>query len=146
MDAVSRNPHARAGIWLSGLLSALVLTSAGVVPARADQDPPARLLYDVVEPGRISASNILFSRTDEFDLAAREEILEERTGNAVAAFLTNQRILGYSVYTASWLPLTLKAGETVEQFEAEDYSAFVLTSKRILNFNGRIGHWSVTRR
>jgi len=145
MDADSRNPHARAGTWLCCLLSALVF-STGIVPVRADQDAPARLLYVVVEPGRIAASNILFSRTDEFDLAAREEILEERTGNAVAAFLTNQRILGYSVYTASWLPLPLKAGEIVEQFEAEDYSAFVLTSKRILNFNGRIGHWSVTRR
>ncbi len=146
MDADSRNPHARTGTWLCCLLSALVFSATGVVPVRADQDPPARLLYVVVEPNRIAASNILFSRTDEFDLAAREEILEERTGNAVAAFLTNQRILGYSVYTASWLPLPLKAGEIVEQFEAEDYSAFVLTSKRILNFNGRIGHWSVTRR
>jgi hypothetical protein len=141
----SRNPGGRACAWLSCLLLALMLTAPGMVLAR-DQDSPARLLYVVVEPDRIAASNILFSRTDEFDLAAREEILEQRTGNAVAAFLTNQRILGYSVYTASWMPMPLKAGEIVEQFEAEDYSAFVLTSKRILNFNGRIGHWSVTRR
>jgi len=133
-------------VWLlclSAAILSLVLSSA---PVRANQDPPARLLYIVVEPGRIAASNILFSRTDEFDLAAREEIVEQRTANAVAAFVTNQRILGYSVYTASWMALPLKPGEIVEQFEAEDYSAFVLTSKRILNFNGRIGYWSVTRR
>jgi hypothetical protein len=135
-----------------GLRTALAVLLAGLVmlvpatQALADRERPARLLYVVTEAGKISASNILFSRTDEFELSAREEILEERTDNAVAAFLTNQRLIGYSVYTASWVPLPLKAGETVEQFEAEDYSAFALTSRRILNFNGRIGYWSVTRR
>ncbi len=141
----------RTGLWRalnqSLVLMWMVLSVALLAaPAVADQQSPARLLYVVTEPGRISASNILFSRTDEFELSAREEILEQRTDNAVAAFLTNQRFIGYSVYTASWVPLPLKAGETVEQFEAEDYSAFALTSRRILNFNGRIGYWSVTRR
>lgn len=139
------------GLWRAlnqGLVLMWMVLSVALLaaPAVADQQSPARLLYVVTEPGRISASNILFSRTDEFELSAREEILEQRTDNAVAAFLTNQRFIGYSVYTASWVPLPLKAGETVEQFEAEDYSAFALTSRRILNFNGRIGYWSVTRR
>ncbi len=128
------------------LVAIAVFAALLAAPAGADQERPARLLYVVTEPGRISASNILFSRTDEFDLSAREEILQQRTDNAVAAFLTNKRFIGYSVYTASWVPLPLKAGEVVEEFEAEDYSAFALTSRRILNFNGRIGYWSVTRR
>ena len=144
--------HTRRASRFTGLRllpAALLAGIAMLLPATqamADLERPARLLYVVTEPGKISASNVLFSRTDEFELSAREEILEQRTDNAVAAFMTNKRLLGYSVYTASWVPLPLKAGEVVEQFEAEDYSAFVLTSRRILNFNGRIGYWSVTRR
>jgi hypothetical protein len=60
--------------------------------------------------------------------------------------LTNQRLIAYSVYTAAWVTLSLQAGETVERLEAEDYSAFALTNRRILNFNGRTGNWSQTRR
>ncbi|MGD8976979.1 MAG: hypothetical protein PVG91_05185 [Gammaproteobacteria bacterium] len=145
MDERPRSPDHGLRTALAALLAGIIMLIPAT-QAMADKDRPARLLYVVTEPGKISASNILFSRTDEFELSAREEILEQRTDNAVAAFLTNKRLLGYSVYTASWVPLPLKAGETVEQFEAEDYSAFALTSRRILNFNGRIGYWSVTRR
>ena len=59
---------------------------------------------------------------------------------------TNQRLIGYSVYTAAWLTMALRAGESVEKLEAEDYSAFVLTNRRILNFNGRNGVWSESNR
>jgi hypothetical protein len=54
--------------------------------------------------------------------------------------------VAYSVYTAAWVAVALQAGETVERLEAEDYSAFALTSRRILNFNGRSGNWSQTGR
>jgi hypothetical protein len=38
------------------------------------------------------------------------------------------------------------AGERIIQAEAEDYSAVVVTSDRILSFNGKTGSWSEARR
>ena len=109
-------------------------------------DTPARLLYVVREDDRFIASNVLFSRSDEFKLSAQERVVEERTDNAVLVIATNRRLIAYSVYTASWATIAMKAGESLEQLEAEDYSAFALTSRRIMNFNGRVGYWSETRR
>ena len=42
--------------------------------------------------------------------------------------------------------MALRAGESVEKLEAEDYSAFALTDRRVLNFNGRNGVWSESNR
>ena len=137
------------GIGLAGSLLALALAGLPLqaqVPPFASPEPPARLLYVVTENDRIIASNILFSRTDEFELSAQERIAEQREDNAVVVVATNRRLIAYSVYTASWFTERLKAGETLETLEAEDFSAFAVTSRRILNFNGRIGYWSSSRR
>jgi len=136
-------------IRLVGCLVALALVTlpvAAQVSPLGNPEPPARLLYVVIENDKIIASNILFSRTDEFDLSAQEWIVERREDNAVVVVATNRRLIAYSVYTASWFTERLKAGETLETLEAEDFSAFAVTSRRILNFNGRIGYWSSTRR
>jgi hypothetical protein len=134
---------------LAGALVAASLTAAPLaaqIPPFADPEPPARLLYVVFEDKRIVASNILFSRSDEFELSAQEQIAERREDNAVVVVATNRRLIAYSVYTAAWFTIPLKAGEQLETLEAEDFSAFAVTSRRILNFNGRIGYWSATRR
>lgn len=120
--------------------------SLAAPPGVFRDEVPARLLYVVREDDRFIASNVLFSRTDEFELSAQERVAQERTDNAVLVVATNRRLIAYSVYTASWATIRLKAGETLEQVEAEDYSAFVVTSRRIMNFNGRIGYWSESRR
>jgi len=140
-------------IWpprIGGWLLALGILSAAPCPATASGafsgDAPARLLYVVREADRFIASNVLFSRSDEFKLSAQERVVEERTDNAVLVIATNRRLIAYSVYTASWVTIPMKAGERLEQLEAEDYSAFAVTSRRIMNFNGRIGYWSETRR
>jgi hypothetical protein len=136
-------------LWLSGAALAVCLIVpplAAQVPPFADPEPPARLLYVVVEDDRITASNILFSRSDEFRLSALEQIAEQREGNAVVVVATNRRLIAYSVYTAAWFTLPFKAGEVLETLEAEDFSAFAVTSRRILNFNGRIGYWSASKR
>jgi len=123
------------------------LLSAGLAePLYAADDAPARLLYVHRENDKIIASNVLFSRSDEFRLSAQENVARQLTDNAVLVLATNRRLIGYSVYTASWVTISLKAGESLEQLEAEDYSAFAVTSKRVLNFNGRAGQWSETRR
>lgn len=129
---------------------ALGLAAAAPVPAGAPgayrDDSPARLLYVVREDDKFIASNILFSRTDEFELAAQERVAAERSDKAVLVVATNRRLIAYSVYTASWATIDLRAGESLEQLDAEDYSAFALTSRRIMNFNGRVGYWTESSR
>jgi hypothetical protein len=135
-------------VWLPliGLLGMLFLgwpiTSTTV---QADESP-AKLVYVVRDGDVIVASNILFSRSDELELIAQEKVLRQEEDNAIVVLLTNQRLVAYSVYTAAWVTIALQAGESVERFEAEDYSAFALTNRRILNFNGQNGNWSQTRR
>jgi hypothetical protein len=144
------NPRTPWRVPAGGL--ALFLTLAALIPALAvppdgfRDDTPARLLYVVREDDKFIASNILFSRTDEFQLAAQERVAAERSGNAVLVVATNRRLIAYSVYRASWSTIDLRAGETLEQLEAEDYSAFALTSRRIMNFNGRAGYWTESSR
>jgi hypothetical protein len=130
-------------LWIG--LAAPVQTPAAAPGAFRD-DSPARLLYVVREDDTFVASNVLFSRTDEFELAAQERVVQEQADNAVLVVATNRRLIAYSVYTAAWVTMDLKAGERLEQLEAEDYSAFALTSRRIMNFNGRTGEWTETRR
>jgi hypothetical protein len=133
----------------SALAGALCLVYLGWwIPATAvlAEESPARLVYVVREGDTVVASNVLFSRSDELKLSARETVFQQADDNAIVVLLTNQRIIAYSVYTAAWVALALQAGETVERLEAEDYSAFALTNRRILNFNGRNGNWSQARR
>ena len=132
----------------AGLLALLALLSLGVVQwllaaaALAGDEAPARLVYVVRDGDRVVASNVLFSRTDELQLVAREVIVQQREDNAVAVLETNQRLVAYSVYNPGWVAMDLRAGEKVQRLEAEDFSAFVVTDRRILNFNGRNGTWS----
>jgi hypothetical protein len=104
------------------------------------------LLYVVRDGDTVVASNVLFGRSDELTLSAREVILRQQEDAAVAVLETNQRLVAYSVYTAGWVEMELRAGEKVERLEAEDFSAFALTDRRILNFNGRNGNWSQASR
>jgi hypothetical protein len=144
------NAPTRSRIGIGGLALLLGLVAAGPgaasPPGAFRDETPARLLYVVREDDRFIASNILFSKTDEFELAAQERVAEERTDNAVLVVATNRRLIAYSVYTASWATIDLRAGETLERLEAEDYSAFALTSRRIMNFNGRVGYWTESSR
>jgi hypothetical protein len=130
-------------LWL-GLAAPAQSPASG--PGAFRDDSPARLLYVVREDDTFVASNVLFSRTDEFELAAQERVVQEQSDNAVLVVATNRRLIAYSVYTAAWVTMDLKAGERLEQLQAEDYSAFALTSRRIMNFNGRTGEWTETRR
>lgn len=131
---------------LSALVGFCVTGLLFPVQAPVAEEPPAKLVYVVREGDSVVASNVLFSRSDELKLVAREVIVREQEDNAIVVLQTNQRLVAYSVYTAAWVAVALQAGETVERLEAEDYSAFALTSRRILNFNGRSGNWSQTGR
>ncbi|MGI9265501.1 MAG: hypothetical protein ACR2QU_11280 [Gammaproteobacteria bacterium] len=146
MNGKSANNRMRMTRFAICILTGLQLAASPVELALAADDQPARLLYVVTEDDKIIASNVLFSRSDEFRLSAQEKVDKQLTDNAVLVVATNRRLIGYSVYTASWVTISLKAGEFLEEIQAEDYSAFAVTSKRVLNFNGRAGQWTETRR
>jgi hypothetical protein len=123
------------------LVVALIL-AASCLPAWAGDEPPARLLWVAWNEDEVVASNVLFGRSDGFSLKAQERKVREISDNAVYVLETNRRLIAYSVYTASWVTISLRAGEVVDRLEAEDFSAFALTNRRILNFNGRSAVWS----
>ena len=129
-----------------GMLVCIFFTAAPFESVSAADEPPARLLYVHRDGDKFIASNVLFSRSDEFQLSAQESVKQQLTDNAILVVATNRRLIGYSVYTASWVTISLKAGEVLEELQAEDYSAFAVTSRRVLSFNGRVGQWSETSR
>ena len=109
-------------------------------------DDVEKVLFLVVEPGEVIASNTQSGRFDRLDLDAKERILDYKVANAVAVVVTNQRFAAYGVLAGGWQSVRREAGEDLERIEAEDYGATVLTDDRILNFNGRTGTWNQTRR
>lgn len=126
---------------LAGLISGVLLAQ----PV-SWADEVEKILFLVVEPDDVIASNTQTGRFDRLDLAAKERILDYKVGNAVAVVVTNQRFAGYGVLAGGWQTLRRQAGEKHESIEAEDYSATVVTDDRLLNFNGRTGVWNQTRR
>jgi RecB family exonuclease len=127
------------------ILAAFLTTMLFVQPtSRADE--VERSLFLVVEADGVIASNTQTGRFDRLDLAAKERILDYKTGNAVAVVVTNQRFAGYAVLAGGWQTLRREAGEEHESIQAEDYAATVVTDDRLLNFNGRTGAWRQIRR
>ena len=94
----------------------------------------------VVNGKRLIASNVRFSRFDEFNLRAQEKILEQAEGKGVIVVITNQRIIGYGLISG-WRDLKREAGENVESLLVEDFAVFITTDNRLLNFNGQSGLW-----
>jgi hypothetical protein len=114
--------------------------------AAAPDSPPPRLIFWHMEGDRVIVSNIRFSRTDELRLRGREQVEETASSTAMLVLVTNQRFIGYSVYTASWQSVSRRPSEALETIDAEDWAGYVLTSRRVLNFNGRNAHWSERNR
>jgi hypothetical protein len=112
------------------------------VPAGATDTPPARQLFWHIEGDRVIVANVRFSRTDELRMRGREVIEDTASSNAMLVVVTNQRFVGYSVYTASWQSLDRQPNENVETLAAEDWAGYILSSQRALNFNGRTAAWS----
>jgi hypothetical protein len=117
-----------------------------IMPAFVTADEVEKILFLVVEPDEVIASNSQSGRFDRLSLSAKERIEDHKTANAVAVVVTNQRFVGYGVLAGGWQSLRRRAGEQVESIQASDYSAHLVTSDRILNFYGRTGSWTETRR
>ena len=99
----------------------------------------------IVDGNWLIASNVRFSRFDELKLNAQEDIADSQVGNAVIVITTNQRFIGYGV-RSGWRPIDRNANERVERISAEDYAGLVVTSRRLLNFNGETGLWGEENR
>ncbi len=118
------------------ILAWLLLTPPGLL---ADDAVPKEVSL-IINGSELVASNSRFSRFDLLDLNAQEKIREQAVGKQVILILTNQRIIGYGV-GGGWRDFKMRAGEKIKSFYVEDYSAFVTTNKRYLNFNGETGVW-----
>jgi hypothetical protein len=134
----------RLNVFFGYVIAVIVLIS--FAPVSMAEDGVPKLVYLLAEEDKLIASNIKFNRFDEMKLQAKEKVLEHAVGNAVIVVVTNKRIIGYSVYTASWRSRDIGADEEVNNIAAEDYSALVQTSKRFLSFNGKNGVWAETQR
>ena len=94
----------------------------------------------VVDGNRLLASNVRFSRFDELKLEGRERVQKTAVGEAVIIVITNQRLIAYGVVSGC-RSVDRAAGEQIESVSAEDYAGLIVTSQRLLNFNGESGVW-----
>jgi hypothetical protein len=154
--------HARVSRWAAGIarhmsrmqrglrpyrvLAALAAALAPLiaVPQTASEGVPKQVEL-IVDGGWLIASNVRFSRFDELKLAAQEVIIDSRVGNAVIVIATNRRFIGYGV-RSGWQDKDRASNEQVERIDAQDYAGLVVTSRRLLNFNGETGVWGEENR
>jgi hypothetical protein len=99
-----------------------------------------KLVHFIVDGNRLVASNVRFNRFDELRLGAQERIADSREGDAVIIVVTNQRMIAYGA-VSGWRSIDRVPNERVESISAEDYAGLVVTSRRMLNFNGESGVW-----
>lgn len=129
-------------ITVLGLTATLIATDA--VTQITSQGVPKQV-HLVVDGNRLVASNIRSSSFDELRLRARENIRESVEGEAVLVVVTNQRIIAYGL-ASGWRPIDRVPNERIEIVTAEDYAGLVVTSERMLNFNGESGVWGERER
>jgi hypothetical protein len=85
------------------------------------------------------------SAFDELKLTAQERVLDQQVGAAVAVVITNRRIAAYGV-VSGWRSLDRMPDEQIESITAEDYAGLIVTSVRMLNFNGQRGVFAERKR
>jgi len=122
------------------MISLLLSGAAGAV------DDVEKSLFLVNESGRVVAVNAETGQFFDLVLSAKERIRGRYVASRVAILITNQRFAGVGAYPSGWSSMRRKASEEVISAEAVDYSALIVTSDRILTFNGKTGAWSEKRR
>lgn len=122
-------------LWL--LVSPITVSAAG---------PVARTIFLVDEGDRIVAANTATGQFFDLPVHARERVYENYVANGVAILVTNQRFAGVGAYPSGWSSVRRIADEKLVRAEVVDASALLVTSDRILTFNGDSGSWSETRR
>lgn len=105
-----------------------------------------KIIFLVNEKDRVVAANTQTGQFFDYVLSAKERIRERHVANGVAILVTNQNFAGIGPFPSGWGTLRRKAGEKIVSVEVAGHSALVVTSDRILAFNGRAGGWSEKRR
>jgi len=99
----------------------------------------------VMDGNKLFASNIKLNRFDELKFTAQERVLEQQVGAGVAVVITNRRIAAYGAFSG-WRTLDRIPNEQIESITAEDYAGLIVTSIRLVNFNGRNGVFAEKKR
>ena len=99
----------------------------------------------VNDGNKLFASNVKFNRFDELKFNAQERVLDQQVGAAVAVVITNRRIAAYGLLTG-WRSLDRIPNEKIESVTAEDYAGLIVTSLRMVNFNGQNGVFAERKR
>lgn len=128
--------------FVHGCIGTLLLAAS----AAAVGDEPGKSVFLVVEDRRVTAVNAETGQFFDLDISAKEVIDRHITAKAVAIVVTNQRFAGVGVWPSGWSSVRRMAGEKVVSVEAEDAAAVLVTSDRVLTFNGRTGAWAEKRR
>jgi hypothetical protein len=136
----------------AAVCAVLLLAAWGSAPAQSvltgtqsSSGSVPKQVHLVMDGNKIMASNVRLNRFDELRLDAQERMREQRVGEAVAVVITNQRIIAYGV-VSGWRSMDRIPNEQIESVHAEDYGALVVTSIRMLNFNGETGVWGEQKR
>ena len=135
---LSRSPT----FGLCGLAGVLLLASA----ATAGGEEVGKSIFLVTEDRRVTAVNAETGQFFDLDMSAKEVVEQRVVAKGVAIVITNQRFAGVGVWPTGWSSNRRMAGEKVVSTEAEDTSAVIVTTSRVLSFNGRTGSWAEKRR
>lgn len=127
---------------LRGAAGLLLLATA----AAAAGEETGKTIYLVEEDNRIIAVNAGTGQFFDLDIRAKEAVERHVVSDGVAVVVTNQRFAGVGAWPSGWSSIRRIAGEELGGIEAEDTSAVVVTSDRVLLFNGRSGAWAEKRR
>jgi len=130
------------------LITALGLAAALIAPDAVSQitsQGVPKQVHLIVDGNRLVASNVRTSGFDELRLRGRESIRDSVEGEAVLLVVTSQRIIAYGLLSG-WRTIDRVPNERIETVTAEDYAGLVVTSERMLNFNGESGVWGERER
>ena len=144
-SAGARDARIGRGLRAAALCCALACLVALGVPVAAQSGYVPKQVHLVSDNGKLFASNVKLNRFDELKLDAQERVLDSQVGAAVAVVITNQRITAYGVLSG-WRSVDRMPNEQIESIMAEDYAGVIVTSARLLNFNGETGVWAAQKR
>ena len=138
------------GLGRAALACALGVIAALTATANAQQigggyNYVPKQVHLVTDGDKLFASNVKLNRFDELKLNAQERVLDQQVGAAVAVVITNRRIVVYGVLSG-WRSLDRMPNEQIESITAEDYAGLIVTSLRMLNFNGQNGVFAERKR
>ena len=136
------------GLGCAALACALGVIAALAATANAQSGGYSyvpKQVHLVTDGAKLFASNVKLNRFDELKLNAMERVLDQQVGAAVAVVITNRRIAVYGVLSG-WRSLDRMPDEQIESITAEDYAGLIVTSVRMLNFNGQSGVFAERKR